>query len=114
MNPCGEQAEKLAAIYLQKQGLKLLSQNYRCRYGEIDLILKDAQTLVFAEVRLRKSANFGGAAASITAHKQSKLVRTAQHYLGMQHNPPPCRFDVVLLDALADNHIEWIQNAFGQ
>ena len=114
MNSCGELAEQLAAVYLQKQGLKLLSQNYRCRYGEIDLILKDAQTLVFAEVRLRKSSSFGGAAASITPHKQSKLVRTAQHYLSMQPNPPACRFDVVLLDALADNHIEWIQNAFGE
>jgi len=114
VNALGEDAEQMAAVFLQKQGLKLLERNYRCRFGEIDLILRDKQTLVFAEVRLRKNRNFGGAAASITPQKQTRLIHTAQHYLSRQHNPPPCRFDVILLDALADNHIEWIPNAFGE
>ncbi len=110
----GDQAEQLAADFLHNQGLKLLEKNYRCRFGEIDLILLHKKTLVFAEVRLRKNQNFGGAAASITAQKQTKIIHTAQHYLSMQHNLPACRFDVVLLNELSDNHIEWIQNAFGE
>ena len=114
MKSRGDEAEQLAADFLQKQGLKLLDKNYRCRFGEIDLILLDKKTLVFAEVRLRKNPNFGGAASSITAQKQARIVHTAQHYLSTQHNLPPCRFDVVLLNELADKHIEWIQNAFGE
>lgn len=110
----GDQAEQLAADFLQIQGLKLLEKNYRCRFGEIDLILLDKKTLVFAEVRLRKNQNFGGAASSITPQKQTRIVHTAQHYLSMQHNLPPCRFDVVLLNELSAAHIEWIQNAFGE
>jgi putative endonuclease len=78
--------------------------------GEIDLILEDRGTLVFVEVRLRGNANFGGAAASITAHKQNKLVRAAQHYLQRQPTQPPCRFDAVLLDG---GKMEWIRDAFG-
>ena len=114
MKSRGDHAEQLAAAFLQKQGLKLLEQNYRCRFGEIDLILLDKKTLVFAEVRLRTNQNFGGAASSITAQKQTRIVHTAQHYLSMQHNMPPCRFDVVLLNELTNMHIEWIQNAFGE
>lgn len=78
--------------------------------GEIDLILEDRGTLVFVEVRLRGNASFGGAAASITAHKQNKLVRAAQHYLQRLSTQPPCRFDAVLLDG---GKMEWIRDAFG-
>ena len=112
MNDRGAQAEKLASEFLQRHGLKLLFANYRCRFGEIDLILKDGATLVFAEVRLRGKSNFVGAAASITATKQGRLVRTAQHYLGTLDNTPPCRFDVVLFDALDGTDPEWVRNAF--
>ncbi|MBI3903867.1 MAG: YraN family protein [Nitrosomonadales bacterium] len=108
----GAQAEQLAAQFLQRHGLKLLHNNYRCRYGEIDLILQDGNTLVFAEVRLRSRSNFGGAASSINTAKQSKLVRTAQYYLATLARIPPCRFDAVLLEALDDNSIEWVKNAF--
>lgn len=114
MKATGDQAEQLAATYLQKQGLNLLEKNYRCRFGEIDLIMQDQKTLVFAEVRLRRNLNFGGAASSITPQKQTRLIRTAQHFLNGQHNPPPCRFDVVLLNDLSLADIEWIKNAFGQ
>lgn len=78
--------------------------------GEIDLILEDCGTLVFVEVRLRRSRHFGGAAASITAHKQGKLIRAAQHYLQQQAAQPPCRFDAVLLEG---GRMEWIKDAFG-
>lgn len=109
----GEQAEQTAAHYLQRQGLRLLHSNYRCRFGEIDLILQDGDTRVFVEVRLRSRADFGGAAASIDARKQGKLILAAQHYLSGVSPLPPCRFDAVLL-ASADGTqgIEWLKNAF--
>ena len=113
MNNRGAHAEQLAAQFLQRHGLNLLQQNYRCRYGEIDLILQDGDTLVFAEVRLRSRGDFGGAAASINASKQAKLVRTAQHYLATLARIPACRFDAVLLQAADGSNIEWIRNAFG-
>ncbi len=106
----GAQAEQHAAQYLQRHGLTLVQTNYHCRFGEIDLILRDKETLVFAEVRQRSSNSFGGAAASIDAHKQQRLILTAQHYLATLSRIPPCRFDAVLLDA-AEN-VEWVKNAF--
>lgn len=108
----GALAEQLAAQYLQQQGLKLLQLNYSCRFGEFDLILQDGDTHVFAEVRLRSGSAFGGAAASIDARKQAKLVRTAQHYLSRLQRIPPCRFDAVLLQTTDMKNIEWIKNAF--
>jgi putative endonuclease len=112
MSNRGAQAEQLAARYLQQHGLKLLHRNYRCRFGEIDLILQDGATLVFAEVRLRGRNNYVGAAASITATKQGRLVRTAQHYLTTLSSIPPCRFDVILFDVLDNSVPEWVRNAF--
>jgi putative endonuclease len=98
---------------LQQQGLQLVARNYRCRLGEIDLILQDGATLVFAEVRLRHNADFGGAAASIDARKQTKLIHAAQHYLGTLAHIPPCRFDAVLLSSPGNPaQLEWIKNAF--
>lgn len=108
----GVLAEQLAAQYLQQQGLKLLQLNYSCRYGEIDLILQDGDTHVFAEVRLRSGSTFGGAAASIDARKQAKLIRTAQHYLSNLQRIPPCRFDAIVMPATDINKIVWIKNAF--
>lgn len=108
----GTQAEQLAAEFLERHGLRLVERNYRCRQGEIDLILEDAAVLVFAEVRLRKSAAFGGAAASITGNKQRRIVLAAQHYLQRLKRTPPCRFDVVLLDRLEANAVQWIKDAF--
>ncbi len=123
----GAQAELVAARFLQTRGLKLVVQNYHCRFGEIDLILHDGDTLVFAEVRLRKSSNFAGAAASIDLRKQRKLICTAQHYLTTLARIPPCRFDAVLMRSCAEadqnadkssksdfqeSDIEWIKNAF--
>lgn len=112
MNNTGALAEQVAAQYLQQQGLKLLQANYHCRFGEIDLILQDGDTCVFAEVRLRSLAAFGGAAASIDARKQAKLARTAQHYLSGLKRIPPCRFDAILMQSTDIDKIEWIKNAF--
>jgi putative endonuclease len=109
---CGSSAEKLAAEFLIRNGLRLVESNFRSPHGEIDLILQDGDTLVFAEVRLRSNAGFGGAAASITAAKQGRIVRTAQYYLQRQRSKAPCRFDAVLLDNLDAARIEWIRNAF--
>jgi putative endonuclease len=106
----GAQAEQLAARYLQQQGLTLLDTNYRCRFGEIDLILRDGETLVFAEVRQRSRSDFGGAAASIDARKQQRIILAARHYLAALNRTPPCRFDAVLLDSTAQP--EWVRNAF--
>ncbi|CAE6725322.1 YraN family protein [Candidatus Nitrotoga fabula] len=112
MSTRGETAELLAAQYLSNQGLKLLKRNYRCRHGEIDLILQDGDTLVFAEVRLRSHNHYGGAAASINAAKQKRLIRTAQHYLATLGYTPPCRFDALLFHNLDNGWPEWIRNAF--
>ena len=112
MNERGRRAEQWAAQYLQHQGLQPVAQNYRSRYGEIDLIMRDGETLVFVEVRLRSHAGFGGAAASIDAHKQQRIVRTAQQYLAGLARTPPCRFDAVLLDDDAGSNVQWLRNAF--
>jgi putative endonuclease len=108
----GAQAEQLAAQYLQQQGLKLIVQNYRGRFGEIDLIMQDGATLVFIEVRLRRNGGFGGAAASIDAHKQKRIIRTAQQYLANLARTPPCRFDAMLLDDVKGENLQWLKNAF--
>ena len=111
MTTAGQQAEALAAAHLQQQGLKLLSTNYRCRFGEIDLIMRDGKTLVFVEVRMRSNPHFGTATDSITARKQHKLLLTAQHYL-QQHGEQPCRFDAVVMSEITGQHIDWLKNAF--
>jgi putative endonuclease len=108
----GARAEQLAADFLKKNGLSLLHQNYRCRFGEIDLIMQDGATLVFVEVRLRSRADFGGAAASIGAAKQGKILLTARHYLSTLRKIPPCRFDALLLHSADGTQIEWLKNAF--
>lgn len=104
----GAAAEDLAARYLAARGLGVIERNFRVRGGEIDLICRDGDTVVFVEVRLRRRFDFGGAAASITAAKQAKIIMAARHWL-VRHGDAPCRFDCVLLD---DQRIEWLQNAF--
>jgi putative endonuclease len=111
MNRNGRHAEDVAAAFLQNRGLKLVARNYRCRFGEIDLIARDGKTLIFVEVRMRSSDGFGGAAASITAAKRGKLLRTARHYLSATARAPACRFDALLVKG-ADNSIEWLKNVF--
>jgi putative endonuclease len=112
----GDAGEALALAHLERQGLTLVQRNYRvaagphARGGEVDLILRERDgTLVFVEVRARSSAAFGGAAASVTASKQRRLVFAAQHFLRRYGALPPCRFDVVAIDG---ESVQWLRAAF--
>ncbi len=112
----GDEGEALALAHLQRAGLVLVERNYRvargphARGGEVDLILRERDgTLVFAEVRARAGTGHGGAAASVGAAKQRRIVLAAQHYLLRWASPPPCRFDVVAIDA---GRVEWLRGAF--
>ncbi len=112
----GEQTEQLACQHLQRHGLRLIDKNYRCRLGEIDLIMQDVDSLVFVEVRYRRSAYFGSAEATVDLRKQKKLVKTAMYYL-MWHKVSertPCRFDVVAINSCVGcvSEISWIKDAF--
>ena len=108
--------EEMARAWLGARGLRLLQANYRCPFGEIDLIMRDADTLCFVEVKYRRSRGFGGAAASIPPAKQRKLVRSAQHYLASHPSraSDPMRFDALLIqrEAGGDDRVEWIRDAF--
>lgn len=106
----GTEAEALAAAFLERRGLVIVERNFRRRCGELDLVARDGGTLVFVEVRLRRGNAFGGAAASITAAKRTRLVRAASLYLAGVRGTPDCRFDAVLLDALDASRIEWLQD----
>ena len=109
----GFAAETAAKNYLMTQGLSLVVSNYRSRCGEIDLIMRDGECLVFVEVRSRASQNFGGALESITVSKQNKLRKTAEWYL-LSHKLSdrcPCRFDALGLDG-EPPIITWVKNAF--
>jgi len=108
----GALAEQWAVRYLQKQGLELIARNFRGRFGEIDLIMQDGASLVFIEVRMRRSKDFGGAAASIDQHKQQRIIRTAHQYLSELARTPPCRFDAVLMDDAEGLNAQWLKNAF--
>lgn len=111
----GRDAESLAERFLARHGLVPVSRNYRCRRGEIDLVMRDADTLVFVEVRRRTSQAFGGGADSVDARKQARLVAAAEHYLAANRigDDHPCRFDVVAIDGPARRAaIHWISDAF--
>lgn len=111
MNRAGARAEELCAELLRRAGLRVLARNWRCRHGEIDLVAEEGATLVFAEVRYRRDERYGGAAESVTAAKQARLVAAARFYL-MRRPEAVCRFDVLLLDSLETGRIKWIRNAF--
>lgn len=107
----GDDAEQKALSFLQQQGLQLLCSNYRCKVGELDLVMKEAEALIIVEVRYRQSEQFGGALASITRQKQARIIAAAQHYVIINRlSHLAIRFDVV---AIAGNqHLNWIKNAF--
>jgi putative endonuclease len=104
----GQSGEDDALAYLERQGLTLTERNFLCKGGEIDLIMQDREMLVFVEVRARAKATHGGAAASVTARKQARLILAAQVFLQGHREPPPCRIDVVAIDG---GEIAWLQNA---
>ncbi len=109
----GSQAEQLARRHLERQGLRMVESNFRCRCGEIDLIMQDCEYLVFVEVRLRKSSGYGCAAETVSTGKQRRLIAAAELYLQrLQGGPPPCRFDVVAVTGGATPRLEWFRDAF--
>ncbi|QEZ48181.1 YraN family protein [Cupriavidus oxalaticus] len=106
----GMRAEDRALAHLRRQGLQPVVRNYRCKGGEIDLVMRAPDgTLVFVEVRQRSGRGFGGAAASVTPAKQRRVLLAAAHYLATLAQLPPCRFDVV---ALEPGRLDWLQHAF--
>ena len=117
MKSVGDTFEERAALWLQESGLRLLTRNFRCRGGEIDIVALDGECLVFLEVRRRSNPRFAGAAASVDRRKQRRILRAAQLYL--QHHPQwsdrPCRFDVVAFEppqSAPDSVPLWIRAAF--
>lgn len=104
----GQQGEDAALAYLQQHGLTLIERNFRCKGGEIDLVMQQGEVLVFVEVRKRADRNHGGAAASVTPAKQRRLICAAQHYLQRYRLPPACRFDVIAIDG---TETVWIKDA---
>lgn len=108
----GENAENQACEFLQAQGLTLITRNFRCPHGEIDLIMQDGKTRVIVEVRYRKNAKFGNALESVTKTKQNKLIATTQIYLETLQTQEllPIRFDVIGI--LGNGQLEWVKNAF--
>ena len=109
--PRGDHAEKLALEFLLGRGLTLIARNHRCRMGEVDLIMQDGAVTVFVEVRLRTASAFAGAAESVDARKQQRIMAAARHYL-MGKPETPCRFDCILLSRLDAAAIEWVKDAF--
>lgn len=109
----GDAAEDRALAHLLDRGLLLIARNYRTPGrggGEIDLVMREPDgTLVFVEVRRRAGASFGGAAASVGAAKQRRIVFAARHYLMRLAEPPPCRFDVISIEG---GGIQWMRAAF--
>ena len=112
----GDWAEALALAHLSQQGLQLYQRNYQCKTGEIDLIMKDQDTLVFVEVRFRSDSTRGSPLETVTVSKQKKIIRTASFFLQQHYGDrwPACRFDVVgiLKKKTCETEINWIKSAF--
>lgn len=112
----GQDAERRALEHLRTQGLTLVTQNWSCRRGELDLVMLDGDTVVFVEVRYRKHSAWGGAMESIDARKRQKIILAAQTFLQNQKRLAnrPCRFDVIALSTTGhlSSGLEWIKSAF--
>jgi putative endonuclease len=111
----GKLGEELAADALRSLGYAILASRYRTRYGEIDIIAQDQETVVFVEVKARRNAQFGTAAESVTDWKQRRIIAMAQDYLNrVNRTETPCRFDVVAIDGLGTSHatVKVIKDAF--
>ena len=106
----GSRGEAEAAQFLERQGLAIIARNFCTRRGEIDLIARDGDTLVFVEVRVRTSRAFGGAAASITAAKRARMVAAAGAFLSRLGREPACRFDAILFDGAEGARLTWERN----
>ena len=106
----GESAEEQAHKFLINKGLSPVCRNYRCKQGELDLIMTDHQTLVIIEVRFRKTDQYGSAAETVTRAKQSRIIAATHIYLSSHKADRPVRFDVIAISG--NGNVEWIQNAF--
>lgn len=107
----GTQYEQITAEYLKQQGVQVLEQNFRCRHGEIDLIIKDGAYLAFVEVKYRSTLKHGDPAEAVTSVKQERIRMAARYYLYQNRygEDTPCRFDVI---RILKDKIDWIKNAF--
>ena len=105
----GSMAEDKAARLLERHGLAIIARNYRTRLGEIDLVARDGDVLVFVEVRMRASDRYGGAAETITPGKRRRIESAARHFLAGLGREPPCRFDVVTVSGARS---AWLRAAF--
>ena len=101
----GRAAEDAAAVLLQGKGMAVVERNFRAKVGEIDLVARDKDEIVFVEVRSRASSGFGGAAASVTGAKRRRLIKAARLWLQARRWPGPCRFDVVAIESGRAEHI---------
>ncbi len=107
----GESAERQACDFLISQGLTLVVRNFRCIHGELDLIMKDGETLVIVEVRFRKNAKYGSALESVDVRKQTKISAATEFYLNtLEGEMPRIRFDVMGISG--NGELQWVQNAF--
>jgi putative endonuclease len=110
----GKKGEDLAADYLVDAGFRIVERNYRCVFGEIDIVAEEGETLVFVEVKSRRSEAYGSPQMAVSHEKQKKLSRSAMHYLQenrLSHRP--ARFDVMAVKLLPTScKIELIRNAF--
>lgn len=109
----GDNAESLALSFLQSKNFKLIEKNFKCKHGEIDLVMLSKSTLVFVEVRYRKHKAFGGGAESVDFRKQQKILKTAEFFLQrhVKYNQYPCRIDIISIGP-AETDIDWIPNGF--
>lgn len=108
----GAAGEDAALVFLKANGCTLVARNWHCAFGEIDLIVKNGNMILFVEVKYRKSSSFGGAACSITPSKLLKLQKSAAFYLQQNGlNNAPCRLDAVLIQG--NQTPEWVQNITG-
>lgn len=109
----GQIAEEQALNFLQRRGLRLIERNYRCRYGEIDLVMEEGRTIVFVEVRFRRDPRFGGALESVDRRKQAKLLASAAQFLKDKKLDRPARFDVAAMAPEPGGiAVDWVKDAF--
>jgi putative endonuclease len=111
----GDQAERKALEFLLGKDLRFVMKNYRCRHGEIDIIMKDQDDIVFVEVRSRNRCDFGNAFETINITKRKKLMKTAIHFLQIKGwlYKVTSRFDVIAIHPInGEMQLEWIRNAF--
>jgi len=106
----GTQYEDLALKFLLAQGLKLIARNYRCKCGELDLLMEEKGALVIVEVRYRKNNRYGSALESVTKTKQARIIAATKHYIMTHKIDQPIRFDVLAITG--ESRPDWVKNAF--